>query len=201
MALLATLVVGCSTLPPGSDFPKTTSTALAHPEVTSVGGKFAEASRLHGGTSGFRIVTVGVDGFLIRAQMINAAERTLDLQYFIFRGEETGRLLTDALLRAADRGVRVRLLVDDGSTIAGDERIIALDAHPSIEVRIFNPFAYRGHQSALRAVELLFNHSRLDYRMHNKLMVAANSVALVGGRNIGNQYFQMDPQSPFRASR
>jgi putative cardiolipin synthase len=196
-ALLATLLVGCSTLPPGSDFPKMTSTALAHPEETSLGGKLAEASREHGGASGFRIVTVGVDGFLIRAQMIDAAERTLDLQYFIFRGDETGRLLTDALLRAADRGVRVRLLIDDGSTVAGDERIIAVDAHPSIEVRIFNPFAYRGHQSALRAVEFMFNYSRLDYRMHNKLMVADNSVALVGGRNIGNQYFQMDPESQF----
>jgi putative cardiolipin synthase len=129
--------------------------------------------------------------------MIDAAERTLDLQYFIFRGDETGRLLTDALLRAADRGVRVRVLIDDGDTIAGDEQIIALNAHAAIEIRIFNPFAYRGHGKLQRTGELLFNASRLDYRMHNKLLVADNAVALIGGRNIGNQYFQMDPESQF----
>ena len=133
----------------------------------------------------------------LRAQMIDAAERTLDLQYFIFRGDETGRLLTDALLRAADRGVRVRVLVDDGATVAGDEQIIALDAHPNIRVRIFNPFAYRGHSSMRRTLEFMLHASRLDYRMHNKLLVVDNAVALVGGRNIGNQYFQMDPESQF----
>jgi putative cardiolipin synthase len=171
--------------------------ALAHPEGTRLGGQLASAASEHDGTSGFRILSVGVDGFLTRVQMIDAAERTLDLQYFIFRGDETGRLLTDALLRAADRGVRVRVLIDDGDTIAGDEQIIALDAHPAIEIRIFNPFAYRGHRRLLRAGEFLFNSSRLDYRMHNKLLVVDNAVALIGGRNVGNQYFQMDPESQF----
>jgi putative cardiolipin synthase len=171
--------------------------ALAHPEETRLGKQLAAAAYEHGETSGFRIITVGVDGFLTRVQMIDAAERTLDLQYFIFRGDETGRLLTDALLRAADRGVRVRVLIDDGDTIAGDEQIIALDAHPAIEIRIFNPFAYRGHGQLLRTGEFLFNASRLDYRMHNKLLVVDNAVALIGGRNIGNQYFQMDPESQF----
>jgi len=195
--LLAAALAGCATLPPGSNSPKTVSVALAHPEQTRLGGQFSRAAQEHGGASGFRIVTVGADGFLIRAQMIEASERTLDLQYFIFRGDETGRLLTEALLRVADRGVRVRVLVDDGATIAGDEQILALNAHPAIEVRVFNPFAYRGHANFLRAMEFLFNGSRLDYRMHNKLMVADNTVALIGGRNIGNQYFQMDPESQF----
>ena len=171
--------------------------ALAHPEETRLGEQFAGVAGEHAGDSGFRILTVGVDGFLIRAQVIDAAERTLDLQYFIFRGDETGRLLTEKLLHAADRGVRVRVLVDDGATIAGDEQIIALDAHPSVEIRVFNPFAYRGHHESRRVAEYLFNHSRLDYRMHNKLLVADNAVALVGGRNVGNQYFQMDPESQF----
>lgn len=171
--------------------------ALAHPEETRLGAQFGSAAREHGGNSAFRIITAGVDGFLTRVQMIDAAERTLDLQYFIFRGDETGRLLTDALLRAADRGVRVRVLIDDGDTIVGDEQIIALDAHPAIEIRIFNPFAYRGHGRLLRTGEFLFNASRLDYRMHNKLLVADNAVALIGGRNIGNQYFQLDPDSQF----
>ncbi len=157
----------------------------------------SELALAHGDNSGFRIITLGVDGFLARAQMIDAAERTLDLQYFIFRGDDTGRLLTDGLLRAADRGVRVRVLVDDGDTVAGDEQILALAAHPLISVRVFNPFAYRGHSTFRRALEFLFSNGRLDYRMHNKLLVADNSLALVGGRNIGNQYFQVDPGSQF----
>ena len=121
--LIVAVLSGCASLPPGSDFPKTASSALAHPEETRLGRQFENAAREHDGNSGFRIIPVGADGFLTRMQMINAAERTLDLQYFIFRGDETGRLLTDAVLHAADRGVRVRVLIDDGETEAGDEQI------------------------------------------------------------------------------
>ena len=194
---LVLLTVGCATLPPGADFPRPTSSALSHPEQTRLGRQFDGAAREHGGTSAFRLLSVGVDGFLARAQMINAAELTLDVEYFIFRQDETGQLLTDALLRAADRGVRVRVLVDDGDTLEGDGQIAALSAHPKIDIRIFNPFAYRGHSDLVRAVEFAFNASRLDYRMHNKLLVVDNAIALVGGRNIGDQYFQVDPDSQF----
>jgi putative cardiolipin synthase len=194
-ALLLLLLNGCSTLPPGSSYPKTASVALAHPEETKLGREFRLAADNHGGNSGFRIIPAGVDGFLLRMQMINAAERTLDLQYFIFRGDETGKLLTDAVLHAADRGVRVRVLIDDGETIPGDEQIAALEANRHIDIRIYNPFAYRGHVTLLRATEFLFNASRLDYRMHNKLLVADNGAALIGGRNVGDQYFQIDPNS------
>jgi putative cardiolipin synthase len=196
-AIGSALAGGCAGLPPGAGFLRQTSSALVNPEQTSLGAQFAGAAREHGGTSGFHILSVGVDGFLTRVQMIDAAQRTLDLQYFIFRGDETGRLITAALLRAADRGVHVRVLVDDADTVAGDEQILALDGHPSVEIRVFNPFTYRGHIRVLRLTEFLFNMRRLDYRMHNKLLVADNSVALIGGRNIGNQYFQMDPESQF----
>ena len=195
--LVAALVGGCASLPPGSDFPKTASSALAQPEQTRVGRQFAIAAREHGGNSGFRMLAVGVDGFLARVQMVNGAERTLDLQYFIFRADETGKLLTNAVLRAADRGVRVRVLLDDGETIAGDDQLIALDAHAQIEVRVFNPFIYRGHFVFMRALEFTFSLARLDYRMHNKLMVVDNAIALVGGRNIGDEYFQVDPKGQF----
>jgi cardiolipin synthase C len=193
--LVVVVAAGCAGLPPGADFQRTPSSALAQTEDTPIGALFASAAREHGGNSGFRIMSVGVDGFLTRVQMIAAAKRTLDLQYYIFHGDETGRLLTEALLRAADRGVRVRVLVDDGATTAGAGGLLALNGHPSIEIRIFNPFVYRGHANALRAVEFMFNARRLDYRMHNKLLVVDNAAALVGGRNIGNEYFQMDPES------
>jgi putative cardiolipin synthase len=196
-AVLVVAAAACSTLPPGSDYPKTASEALVHPERTRLGRHFDDAAGAHGGMSGFRTIPAGIEGFQIRMQMIDAAERTLDLQYFIFRGDETGRLLTEAVLRAADRGVRVRVLVDDADTEAGDAQLDVIGAHAGVEIRIFNPFAYRGDAKLLRAIEFMFNASRLDYRMHNKLLVVDNAMALLGGRNIGDRYFQVDPESQF----
>ena len=193
----ALLASGCATQPPGANFEKQSSVAIEHPEDTRLGSQFAAAARTHDGASGFHILNAGIDGLLARVQLINAAEKTLDLQYFIFRGDTTGRIITDALLRAADRGVRIRVLVDDGDTVAGDEQILSLNAHRDVQVRVFNPFSYRGHSSVRRAIEWVLHSSRLNYRMHNKLMVVDNSVALIGGRNVGNQYFQVDPESQF----
>ena len=197
VVLIIALLGGCASLPPGSEFPRTSSSALLHPEQTRLGRQFADAAREHQGNSAFRIIPVGADGFLTRMQMINAAERSIDLQYFIVRGDETGRLLSNAVLLAADRGVHVRVLIDDGETLPGDDQILLLQAHPAIEIRIFNPFAYRGNSLLLRAGEFLLNAARLDSRMHNKLLVVDNAVALIGGRNIGDQYFQIDPDAQF----
>jgi cardiolipin synthase C len=195
--LAVAILCGCAGLPPGADYPKPASAAFAHPEDTRLGRQFADAAREHGGNSAFRIINVGVDGFQLRMQMIDAAQSALDLQYFIFRGDETGRLLTDGLQRAANRGVRIRVLVDDGDRVAGDEQILRLLANPSVEVRIFNPSSYRGHLRLVRRLNFLVNAPRLNYRMHNKLLVADGALALIGGRNIGNQYFQIDPESQF----
>jgi putative cardiolipin synthase len=195
--VLVAFVSGCATLPPGSDFPKTPSWALASSTGTRLGRQFESAAREHGGKSGYRLLSAGIDGLVARAQIIDAAELTLDLQYYIFRNDKTGRLVADALLRAADRGVRVRVLIDEGERVAGDEQIELLDAHPKIEVRLFNPFAYRGNAKTLRSLEFMLNARRLDYRMHNKLLVVDNAAAIIGGRNIGDEYFQVDPESQF----
>jgi len=195
--LAAAALFGCAGLPPGVHYPKTASVTLEHPEDTRLGHQFSGAAHEHGEYSAFRLISAGADGFQARMQMIDAAERTLDLQYFIFRGDETGRMLTDQLVRAADRGVRVRLLVDDGDTVPGDEQILRLLAYPTAEVRIFNPSSYRGHGRLRRRLNFLLHARRLDYRMHNKLLVVDGAVALIGGRNIGNQYFQIDPESQF----
>ena len=197
LILAVALLSGCAALPPGSDFPKSASTAFAHPEQTALGQKMAPAARAHPGLSGFHILTRGEDGFLTRAQMIARAERSIDLQYFIFRNDDTGQLLAQALLDAADRGVHIRILIDDGETEDGDEQLAALQAHPNIELRIFNPFRYRGHSDSIRFAEFAFNRNRLDYRMHNKLFVVDNAIALVGGRNLADGYFQIDPASQF----
>ena len=195
--LLTAALWGCAGHPPGSEVHKSASTAFAHPEETPLGRQFAGEAHEHGDDSGFRIVSVGADGFRIRMQMIDAAQKTLDLQYYIFRGDVTGRLLTDGLARAAKRGVRIRLLIDDADTVPGDEQILRLLDLPSVEVRIFNPYGYRGHSKVMRDLDFLFHASRLNYRMHNKLFVVDNALAVVGGRNIGNQYFQIDPESQF----
>jgi putative cardiolipin synthase len=197
LLLASVLLDACAGLPPGADFPKQPSVAFAHPEETTLGRQFAAAAQRHPGSSNFHIINAGADGFRIRAEMIDAAQRTLDLQYYIFRGDETGRLLTDHLERASERGVRIRVLIDDGDTIAGDQQILRLLKHPTVELRIFNPASYRGHSLVLRRLEFVLKKRRLDYRMHNKLLVVDNAAALVGGRNIGNQYFQIDPESQF----
>src|SRR5579859_2103492 len=139
-ALIALSALGCSTLPRGAEAPKSASFALDRPQDTKLGHQFLEESRQHRGESGFHIINAGIDGFVARVQLARAAKRTLDLQYFIFRGDKTGGLIADELVRAADRGVRVRILVDDADTVAGDERILALGGHANIEVRVFNPF-------------------------------------------------------------
>jgi putative cardiolipin synthase len=189
------LAAGCTTFTPGADFPRTASTAFSQPEQTNLGAQAARLSAANGGASGFSILNRGLDGFLARVQMAHAAQRSLDLQYFIFREDESGLLVADAVLRAADRGVKVRVLLDDGETVDGDEKLLALSAHPNIEVRVFNPFAYRGHNVLLRGAEFAARGRRLDFRMHNKLMVADNAVALSGGRNVGDEYFQINPVS------
>ena len=145
--LLTAALWGCAGHPPGSEVHKSASTAFAHPERLRSAGNLAGEAHEHGDDSGFRIVSVGADGFRIRMQMIDVAQKTLDLQYYIFRGDVTGRLLTDGLARAAKRGVRIRLLIDDADTVPGDEQILRLLDLPSVEVRIFNLMGTVGTES------------------------------------------------------
>jgi putative cardiolipin synthase len=196
--MIAVSLAACSSLPPGSNYPKTRSVAYVNPSENQVEVVFTGRPPAADPTlSAFRMLSMGADGFATRMQMTRAAKHTLDLQYFIFSADATGLLMTEAVLAAADRGVRVRILVDDGSTAAGDEQIQVLSAHPQIEVRVFNPFVYRGHLKLLRALDFALESHRVDYRMHNKLFVADNSIALVGGRNIGDEYFQVSPDAQY----
>ena len=118
--------------------------------------------------------------------LAEVAERSLDVQYYIWHDDLTGRLFANALLRAADRGVRVRILVDDVGTRANDETLLALDAHPQVEIRLFNPVASR----SFRGLGMLTDFTRTNRRMHNKAFVADNQRAVLGGRNIGDEYFE-----------
>jgi len=125
--------------------------------------------------------------------LARAAERSLDVQYYIWHADTSGGLLAHELWQAAERGVRVRLLLDDNNTRGADEAIAALDAHPNIEVRLFNPYANRG----FRLGELATDFARLNRRMHNKSFTADNQAAIVGGRNVGDEYFGADSPVEF----
>jgi putative cardiolipin synthase len=189
-------LAGCVSIPP----PSTHAPAQAPQQRAGdswLGKAFRDQVAQHRPQSGFRLFSAGIEGLLLRIELIDKARSSLDLQYYIFRSDDTGRLVQQAVLRAADRGVHVRIITDDGETVVGDEKLLLLAAHPRIEVRVFNPFEYRGHNGLLRALDFLFHKSRLDYRMHNKLMVVDGSAAVTGGRNIGDQYFQVSPDSQF----
>ena len=144
----------------------------------------------HGGQSGFRLLPTGLDAFVARATLIELAEQTLDLQYYIFHADTTGSLVIDRLIAAADRGVRVRLLLDDWGTLEKkDDDVAGLDAHPNIEIRLFNPYRHRSR--LLRLAELLTSFTRVNRRMHNKQLIADGIAVVLGGRNIGDEYFSL----------
>jgi putative cardiolipin synthase len=186
----ALLGAGCASMPPGMDGPKPASTALADPGKTTLGKRFAARENANKGLSGFRLLIDGTDTFALHLEIAEKAERTLDVQYFLLREDDTGKLLLESLLRAADRGVRVRMLIDDAEAFEADSKIRPLAAHPNIEIRIFNPFIVRRELTPLRWAEFVVGSRRLNYRMHNKLFIGDNAVALTGGRNVGDAYYQ-----------
>jgi len=174
----------CVRLPPLSG--RTASVTLAATDDTRLGRSVAPLTREHRGASGIVTLGNGHDAFATRVLLADAAERTLDAQYYVWHDDMTGMLLFDALRRAADRGVRVRLLLDDNNTRGMDRILAALDAHPNIEVRLFNPLVHRGWG---RFYDFLVDFRRLNRRMHNKSFTVDDQVTIVGGRNIGNEYF------------
>jgi putative cardiolipin synthase len=178
------LIAGCASLP--AEYERSDSQALRDTESTALGQAGREPLQAHAGQSGFRPLPSGVDALVARLVLAEAAERSLDVQYYIWHDDLTGRLFAHALLRAADRGVRVRILLDDVGTKANDELLLSLDAHPQIEIRLFNPVASR----TFRGLGMLSDFSRTNRRMHNKAFVADNQRAVLGGRNIGDEYFE-----------
>lgn len=150
----------------------------------------------HAGMSAFRLVVEGAEAFALRAHSAREAARSLDVQTHIWHPDLTGLALADALLEAADRGVRVRLLLDDMDARAKNAGLAALAAHPQISVRLFNPFVSRSGVLA-KIHEGLSGFTRLNGRMHNKSWIADNRVALVGGRNLGDEYFHASRELNF----
>ena len=142
-------------------------------------------------TSGIYILDDAHDAFVARATLIDSADHTLDLQYYIWPNDVSGKILFNMIHRAAVRGVRVRLLLDDNNTNGLDNVLAALNSHPNIEIRLFNPFLNR----KWRALGYLTDFPRLNRRMHNKTLTADNHATILGGRNIGDEYFKISNQN------
>ncbi|MBE8610082.1 phospholipase D family protein [Psychrobacter sp. FME2] len=144
-----------------------------------------ELEAVHKGRTGIAQLQNGADAFAARILLTDVAISSIDAQYYIWRADLTGTLLLDALVRAADRGVRVRLLLDDNGTTGLDNEIAALVAHPNVEVRLYNPFNLR----IFKMLSYAFDFFRLNRRMHNKSFTVDGRATILGGRNVGDEYF------------
>jgi len=177
-------LTGCASLP--VDMPREESHTLKDSADTRLGRAMAPLAAAHPGQSGAYPLARGADAFVARLVLAEGAERSLDVQYYIWRNDTTGRILLDHLIRAADRGVRVRLLIDDLGTAADDTHLLLIDQHPNIQVRLFNPIAAR----RARMLGTVAEFGRVNRRMHNKSLTADAQATIVGGRNIGDEYFE-----------
>jgi putative cardiolipin synthase len=192
LLLLASFLGGCANL----DVPRAPSQAL--PAADSSFGRSIQAQAApHQGQSGFRLLSNSTEAFMARAELIRNAQTSLDLQYYIVHDGISTRILVEELLQAADRGVRVRILLDDTTSDGLDQIIATLAAHPQIQIRLFNPLHLGRSTGVTRNMGRLFNLSLQHRRMHNKLWLADNSAAIVGGRNLGDEYFDAEPNLNF----
>lgn len=157
------------------------------PAQTPIDRQIVPLQAAHPGASGVAFLSDGMDAFAARAMISNHAGRSLDLQYYIWHDDLIGHLMAKALYDAALRGVRVRLLLDDMNAKDKDALMLALDAHPNIEIRLYNPF--RNRSGLARMLELVQRAFSVNHRMHNKSWIADGRIAIVGGRNIGGEYF------------
>jgi putative cardiolipin synthase len=192
----AAAMSACSSLRP--DFAKPPSSALPPTTDTSSARYIAGELSGRGDQSGFRLLTRSTNALMSRVALADHAKHSIDLQYYIFQNDATGRLLAQRLLAAADRGVRVRMLLDDVNLKDEGQMLDALDAHENIEVRLFNPFRTREPSLLSKVGQFLLEGRRLNRRMHNKSFIVDNSVAIIGGRNIGDDYFDAGNDTNFR---
>ncbi|KVX79054.1 phospholipase [Burkholderia ubonensis] len=195
---LLSLVAACATHPSATTLERTVSHALPADAATPLRDALAAPVAARPGESGFRLLADGAAALQMRIALARAATRTLDMQYYIATEDTTGKLLLGAALYAADRGVRVRMLVDDLNFRDIDRVMAALNTHPNIEIRVFNPFGASQRDVMQRTTIFFTRIDRFTRRMHNKAMIADNQIAIVGGRNLGDEYFSASPTLQFR---
>jgi len=175
------LINGCATLP--KDFERPESHAYTETNDTRFGKAHHAEKAANPGHSGFLLLGNGLDAFVARALLAHGADRSIDVQYYLYHSDLVARLFTDQLLKAADRGVRVRLLVDDMDLEGRDLNVAAMDSHPNVEVRIFNPFS----RKTGRITQLVTRMGSVTRRMHNKSFTVDNQVTILGGAQYGQR--------------
>lgn len=191
LLLLIFVLGGCASLPDNSG--REMSFAFEDTEDTKLGQVYRELSKENPDGSGYHLLVNGFDAFAMRLVLAREAERCIDAQYYMVHADQIGALFVDFLLKAADRGVRVRLLIDDMDLEGRDTALSVLAAHPNVYVRIFNPF----HRDRSRIGQYVSRLGDVTRRMHNKSFTVDNQYTIVGGRNIGNEYFNADPDLAF----
>lgn len=189
-------LAACSAIRP--NFVKRESSALPPSFDTPTARYIQAATEIRPGESGFRLLSDSTAALMSRVSLADHAKHSIDLQYYIFKNDAVGKLVAQRVLAAADRGVRVRMLLDDISLSDEDRLIDALDAHPNIQIRLFNPFKTRSPSLISKVAQFVVDGRRLNRRMHNKSFIVDHVAAIVGGRNIGDSYFDKDKQTNFR---
>jgi cardiolipin synthase C len=190
------ILAGCAGLP--QHVKKYPSEALQSPQNTELARVVAASEDGSSkNLSGVRLLASGDEALDSLIALADHAQKTLDVQYYIIHQDESARILLEHVREAADRGVRVRVLVDDLNTAGEDRRFLHLGHHANIEVRVFNPFPGGRSATWSRILTSISDIPRINHRMHNKLFVADNELAITGGRNIGDEYFTLDKRSNF----
>ena len=187
-----TVLTGCSTLPTRQTVTPSYIQQIDTSQ-TYLSRLFSPQKQQHPDLTGYHILFDPSEAIISRLQLIERAEKSLDLQYYIWDNDKIGVLALAALLKAADRGVQVRLLIDDNNSKDLEAAYHALDQHPNIQIRLFNPYRFR----QLRVLDLAFNFNRMTRRMHNKTFIADHQIALIGGRNMSNQYYNSSESFQF----
>lgn len=203
VALLLGTMVGCSQeesktmKSPTTD--KKESTAFAEPETTYLGQKAAAIAANRGGDSGFLLMDRGRTALAWRTILADSAEKSIDAQYFLWKNDEAGKVMMQRLMSAADRGVRVRVLIDDSMTESDPQYLAQFGTYPNIELRMYKPFGPKHKSLVMRWVDYVADLKVLNRRMHNKLYIVDGSFAVAGGRNIGSEYFEYPAPFVFRS--
>ena len=190
---IAITVTGCSTLPKHK-IESIPETALqVDTAQTTLAQIIQPLQEQHPDLTGYLVLFEPLEALATRLSLIDKAEKRLDLQYYIWDNDKVGSLALHALIRAADRGVKIRLLIDDNNAKSTEGIFLALAQHPNIEVKLFNPYRFRKY----RALDMILDLKRINRRMHNKSFIADHQVALIGGRNMTNQYYNVSDNYQF----
>ena len=190
---IAITVTGCSTLPKHKIESIPETTLQVDTAQTTLAQIIQPLQEQHPDLTGYLVLFEPLEALATRLSLIDKAEKRLDLQYYIWDNDKVGSLALHALIRAADRGVKIRLLIDDNNAKSTEGIFLALAQHPNIEVKLFNPYRFRKY----RALDMILDLKRINRRMHNKSFIADHQVALIGGRNMTNQYYNVSDNYQF----